>query len=149
MSLPMPAAAAVADCAALLLGDEAPAYLPQFEIRQAGLGRVAGGQQKAELLGWYRHRHAAGVDDTVALIALGDASPPAPLAMFDRLVPVSTMTWSVEIGPEPGRGGPDGWRLVEVVGEMMADGYAAERITIWSDDGTPLMTARQNVAVFG
>ena len=82
-------------------------------------------------------------------MALGDVSPPAPMALFDRLVPVSTMMWSFEIGPEPGRGGLGGWRLVEVVADTLVDGYAAERITIWSQDGTPLMTARQSVAIFG
>ncbi len=144
----MPVVPGPAACAALPLVS-APAYLSQFEIRPVGDGRVAGGGNKGELAGWYRHREAAQLDETVALVALGDASPPAPLAMMDRLVPVSTMTWSVEVGIDPGRGGADGWRYVELRGDMVAQGYGAERINVWSEDGTLLLTGRQSVAVFG
>ncbi len=147
-ALPMPAIPEPDACPALTEASDAPRYLAQFDARLAGSGRLGGEGPIADILAWVRHREAVGVDATVALVALGDASPPAPLAMLDRVVPISTILWSVEIGPDPGRGGAGGWRLLHLVGDMIAEGYAAERITVWSEDGEPLMTARQSVAIF-
>ncbi len=147
-ALPMPEVPAPDMCGALLSA-EAPAFIAHFDARLALPGGFGSGSEAAEITAWFRHREADGLDPAVALVTLGDASPPAPLAMVDRFLPVSTMMWSVELGPDPGRGTPGGWRLFQLVGDAIADGYAAERITIWSEDGTPLMTARQSVAVFG
>ncbi len=147
-ALPMPAVPPPEECGVLLEG-LAPAFIGHFDARLALPGGFGSGSPTAEITAWFRHRDADGVNPAVALVALGDASPPAPLAMVERFIPVSTMMWSVELGPDPGRGSPGGWRLVRLVGDVVAEGYAAERITIWSEDGTPLMTARQSVAVFG
>lgn len=147
-ALPMPPVPPPGACPALLGSGDGPVFLQHFDARATGDARFGGGRAEPEISAWFRHRDAAGVDAVVALIALGDVSPPAPLVMLDRLVPISTMTWSLELGPEPDRGGGGGWRLLELVGEVIADGYAAERITIWAEDGTPLMTARQSVAIF-
>ncbi len=146
-ALPMPTVPPPEACPALLGSGERPVFLQHFDARATGEARFGAGHPEPTITAWFRHRDAAGVDAVVALIALGDVSPPAPLVMLDRLVPISTMTWALELGPQPARGG-GGWRLIELVGELIADGYAAERITIWAEDGTPLMTARQSVAIF-
>ncbi len=147
-ALPMPAVPPPHACPALLGSGERPVFLQHFDARATGQARFGAGHPEPAITAWFRHRDAAGIDPVVALIALGDVSPPAPLVMLNHMVPVSTMTWALELGPEPGQGGAGGWRLLELVGEVIADGYAAERITIWAEDGTPLMTARQSVAIF-
>ncbi len=149
IALPMPQVPAPASCDAVAFGGMGPAFLSNFEFLPAGPSRFGSGGAEARMTAWCRHRHGDGIDPAVALVTLGDVSPPAPLVLMTELVPVSTMTWSVELGTDPGHGGNGGWRLVELVGEMIAEGYAAERIAIWAEDGTPLMTARQSVAVFG
>ncbi len=145
-ALTMPAVEPPEACPPLLGPGEGPAYLAQFEMRAAGPERLGGGGRTAEIIAWTRLRDPQGVDPTVALVTLGDASPPAPLALLDRVVAVSTMTWAMEFGTAPREAG--GWRLLALKGEMVADGYAAERIDIWGEDGTPLLASRQSVAVF-
>lgn len=147
-ALLMPAVPPPQDCPDLLGSGDGPVFLQHFDARATGEARFGAGHAEPAITAWFRHRDAAGVDAVVALIALGDVSPPAPLVMLDRLVPVSTMTWALELSPAPDHGGAGGWRLLQLVGEAIADGYAAERITIWAEDGTPLMTARQSVAIF-
>ena len=44
--------------------------------------------------------------------------------------------------------GDDGWRLMKSRADTILQGYSAQDMAVWDRAGTPLIVARQNVAVF-
>jgi acyl-CoA thioesterase len=125
----------------------APAFTCQFDGRIAGGARPVSGTDKPELVLWVRHRDHAAPDDVTSIIALGDVAPPAAMTMFTTLAPVSTVNWSIDVFGDRHIG--SGWHLVRVEAETVAEGYSSQRMTLWDAAGTPVLAARQTVAIFG
>ncbi len=125
-----------------------PNFMSHFEGRLASGGAPLTGSSLPEMLVWLRHRDAAAPGTLVSLMALADALPPASFATFTEGVPISTMTWAVDMldaHPES----ETGWWLVHSEAETIHQGYSAQSSVIWHPDGRPVMAARQNVAIFG
>ena len=97
---------------------------------------------------WLRHRDPDAPVSTVALVALADAPPPASIVKFKKFAPISTMTWSMDMLTDKLET-EGGWWLVRTTAETLADGYSSQAMTVWNSARTPMMVARQNVAVFG
>jgi len=125
----------------------APRFTGHFEARIAGGAPPFSGAAKPECLAWLRHRDQSAPDDITSLMALGDALPPAAMAMFAKFAPFSTITWFVDILSDRISGA--GWRLMHVEAETVADGYSSQRMVLWDASGAPVLTARQNIAIFG
>ena len=66
----------------------APRFAGHFEARIAGGALPVSGAAKPEYLAWLRHRDPSAPNDITSLIALGDAMPPAALAMFAKFAPI-------------------------------------------------------------
>jgi len=125
-----------------------PNFMSHFEGRLAAGGAVLSGSPSPDMLVWLRHRDAAASGNLVSLMALADALPPASFALFTEGVPISTMTWAVDMldaHPES----ETGWWLVHSAAETIHEGYSAQTAVIWHPSGRPVMAARQNVAIFG
>lgn len=116
-----------------------------FEMKLAAGGRPASGGDP-QLLVWSRLREEEGVEPLIALIALADALPPPALAMLDGWVPVSTVTWAVDLFQPVDRGG---WHLLQSVAEQTGEGYSLQGMNLWNDQGRRVIAARQVVAIFG
>ncbi|WP_033920016.1 thioesterase family protein [Sphingomonas sp. 37zxx] len=102
----------------------------------------------AEWLRWLRLRERGGVDPLVELLAIGDALPPAAFRLFDAPVPISSLSWIVNIlTPAPAT--DDGWWLLHAKADRAVDGYSSQRMTIWNAAGEPVVEAMQGVAIFG
>lgn len=125
----------------------APRFSQHFDARFAGGARAVSGADKPELLLWLRHRDGTAPDDIASLIALGDVPPPAAMTMFATPAPISTVTWSLDVLGDKIAGA--GWHLIHVEAETVEDGYATQRMTLWDQNGAPMLAARQSVAVFG
>lgn len=134
--------------------DQAPDFFPvgggpnftqQFEFKTAG-GTPIGRPGPPDFLVWIRHKDPA-ARSLAALIALADALPPAAITLFPERAPISTMTWSLDVLAEAPTE-DDGWRLMKSRADTALEGYSAQDMAVWSSDGTPLIVARQNVAVF-
>jgi hypothetical protein len=57
------------------------------------------------------------------------------------------MTWTVDVLT----GNPassSGWWLVENLAQVTREGYSAQAMTIWNDEGEPVVAMRQTVAIF-
>ena len=104
------------------------------------------GAADPELLMWVRHEDAQGIDPMVALIALADALPPASITTLTAHVPLSTITWAVDIINAPV---PDQWFLLKTSSHVAAGGYSFQDMEIWSESGELVLRGRQTVAVFG
>ncbi len=144
VDLPAPAVPAPEACELFIPEGAGPAFARQFEFRYVAGGRPLSGGPP-DFLVWIRHRDAA-ARSLAAMVALADALPPPALSVFDQFAPISTMTWSMDVlGDAPD---DDGWRLMNSRAETIREGYSAQAMTLWSRDGTPLIAARQTVAVF-
>jgi hypothetical protein len=38
---------------------------------------------------------------------------------------------------------------MQVEAETISDGYSSQRMVLWDTSGTPVLIARQNIAIFG
>jgi acyl-CoA thioesterase len=125
-----------------------PNFMSHFEGHLAGGQFPLSGHTPPEMLVWVRHRDRTTPDDLVSLIAVADALPPTSFAAFTEAVPISTMTWSIDI-LDPAPHSASGWWLIHNLAETIREGYSAQTTLIWNDAGHLMMSARQNVAIFG
>lgn len=125
-----------------------PNFMHHFEGRLA-LGvppRTAGAKPRMTV--WLRHHDEGDESSLVRLLALADALPPAALILSADPMPISTMTWSIDmLDAQPFSA--TGWWLVQATADTSREGYSAQSTVIWSPDGKPVLIARQNVAIFG
>ena len=143
--LPMPAATALADAPDFFPRGAGPNFTQQFEFKLAG-GTPIGTPGAPDFLVWIRHKDPAS-RSLAALVALADALPPPAVTLFPERAPISTMTWSLDVLGEPSAD-DDGWRLMKSRADTVLEGYSAQDMAVWDSAGTPLIVARQNVAVF-
>lgn len=123
---------------------QAPVFLQNFDIRPAGGSAPFSGSDNAEIVWWVKHQHADGLDPVLALVALGDALPPAAVAGLREPAAVSSVNWFFDITAVP-RGD---WFLMRSFSEHAANGYSSQQMDIWDESGNRVMTGRQTVAIF-
>ncbi|WP_295976266.1 thioesterase family protein [uncultured Xanthomonas sp.] len=122
-----------------------PAFVANFDMRLAGGALPLSAAADPELLVWARHRDAAGVDPSVALVALGDCLPPAAMTCFTAPAPVSSMTWTLDF-PQPASAGD--WFLLRSASLHAEDGYSLQDMQIWDSAGRLVLWGRQTVALY-
>lgn len=122
-------------------------FTSHFHGKLAGGHMPMSGADTPEMLIWLKHKDSNLRATTVALLALADAPPPAAIVRFPAPAPLSTMTWSLDCLTDD-ISSDDGWFLVRTRAETITDGYSSQTMTIWNSAGKPLVSARQNIAVF-
>lgn len=122
-----------------------PAFLSNFEVRFAGKSLPVSGSDNPELIAWVRHRDATGVDPAVAVLALADCLPPATMVSFTEFKPASSVTWSVDFA-RPAV--PGEWFLLRSSSQRAAGGYSYQTMEIWDEQGAPVASGSQTVAIF-
>lgn len=152
-SCPMPAVVAPHQAAPFPSPDNAPQFMTHFDMRIAGGDKPVSHGTSALMRIWVRHKdnraERAGRGGLMnALLALADALPPAIITNMPVLAPLSSMTWQVDILCHAPVLSPDGWWLLETQAQNAADGYSAQKMMLWAEDGTPVLAGRQAVAVF-
>ena len=116
-----------------------------FDLRLAeGSALLSGGPQAFTV--WVRFREPQNVDATTALLALGDSLPPAAMASFPEMAPISTMTWSIDLIDQPAN--VDGWHLLRSTSEQTQNGYSTQTMDLWDASGRHLAAGRQLIAIF-
>jgi acyl-CoA thioesterase len=128
-----------------------PKYTQHFEAFQAGGAKPVSSAVTPEIILWLRHRDPEAMNTLAGLMALGDAPPTAAYTMLSAPVPVSSVTWSIEVvdAMAATREPEDEWYLLRTVGEDVRDGYSVQDMALWTHGGTLLLLARQTVAIFG
>lgn len=104
--------------------------------------------KRPDLAWWLRPKDREGLDPMVALMLTGDALPPGVMPLLDTWVPVSSMTWIVNL-LTPAPASRDGWMLVRSTGNYAEAGCSSQEMTIWNADGVALSTGMQSIALFG
>jgi acyl-CoA thioesterase len=130
-----------------LFGARKPAFTVHLDQRRAGGEPLGGGADRGDLLIWVRHATSV-APSPAALVMLGDALPPASMPRFTGPAIISTMTWAFDLFT-PEQCGGTGWHLIRSTDDGVGDGYAGQAMSVWAECGTPIMIARQSVAIFG
>lgn len=147
-AVPMPDVRAPEDYPDFFRGGLGPSFSKNFNVRLAYGAVPVSGADTPDLGLWMRHDDADAPIDATALLALGDAPPPAAMSLLKTPGPISSMTWYVdfltaEIETE------DRWFFARHVADTAENGYSSQSMTLWNRHGAPIMLARQMIAVFG
>lgn len=124
-----------------------PVFTQKFDMRPVGGPTIDMGQDQADILTWVRFVDAPQCDPAVALLALGDALPPAALSLFTQFGPISSMNWTVHMltdSPET----RDGWWLLHNHSRYTRSGFSVQEMMLWNRDGEPIARGGQGVGVF-
>ncbi|WP_299322880.1 thioesterase family protein [Parasphingopyxis sp.] len=115
-----------------------------FEYRESRHPDVEG---KPRFTRWMRLRERDGLDPMIELMAMGDALPPAAVALQSRGAPVSSITWFANV-LEPKPVTENGWWIVQTDSDMARHGNSSQYNGLWASDGTPVLAGMQSVALF-
>lgn len=124
-----------------------PAFTSQFDMRPINGPPPGPDNSEASHCFWVRFATPTSAPADVALLALGDALPPAAMRLFPLPGPVSSMNWTVQMLADDPRT-DDGWWLLQSRSDHVANGFAMQHMTLWNRAGEPVMTGYQTVAIF-
>ncbi|HET9630291.1 MAG TPA: thioesterase family protein [Novosphingobium sp.] len=134
------------ECPVRIVPDDAPAvFLRRFESRLIGAMSDYGQSSHAR---WLRLLDRTDVDPEAELLAMADWLLPGAANLNGRLLPVSSMTWHINL-IRPATASSDGWWLARVRALHAAEGISTEQSSVWDRDGNLAAIAHQAVAVFG
>ncbi|MBI1401045.1 thioesterase family protein [Hyphomonas sp.] len=125
-----------------------PAFAAHFQMLLAGGYPPMSGAPAGDVSIWMRHRDPKTPSDAIALLALGDAPPPAAMSLFTQPARISSMTWMAEFLTETFET-EDRWFLARHVAQTARYGYSSQAMTMWNSKREPVMVGRQTIAVFG
>ncbi len=124
-----------------------PVFTQHFDMRPSTGPNLIMGQDSADLLTWVRFCEEPVCDPAVALLALGDALPPAALKLMRVFGPVSSMNWTLQmLCDAPAT--DDGWWLLRSTTHYARQGFSAQDMTIWNRTGQPIAIGGQGVALY-
>jgi len=149
---PIPVCTAPSESPAFFDADDAPQFARNFDSGRAGGARLLGGvASDPEYLVWLRHRDRKAARHLPGLIALADVLPPAAFAMGEKRIPISTISWGIDVvDAQAALNADDGtWFLSQTVGQDLRDGYASQDMAMWNERGELVLMGRQVVAIFG
>ena len=96
---------------------------------------------------WLRLAERDGIDPMIELMVMGDALPPAAVALQSRGAPVSSINWFANI-LEPAPVTENGWWLLRTESDLVRHGNSSQQMGLWSTDGTAVLAGMQSVALF-
>jgi acyl-CoA thioesterase len=100
-----------------------------------------------DFLRWVRLKERDGLHPMVELMAIGDALPPAAMALFEKPGPISSMTWQINLlNTEPAT--TDGWWLSRSTADLARHGSSSQIMQVWNADRDLVITGMQSVAIF-
>lgn len=95
-----------------------------------------------------RLKTPSAVDAEIELLAVADLLPPPALFNLPEIVPLSSMSWQIDL-MAPARRSADGrWRLKNEA-EMHDRGLSTQRMWMWDGAGRLVASGRQLVTLFG
>ena len=148
--MPMPDVPAPTDIQSFFDPDRPrPGFSRNFDMRIALGGRPISGSKEKSIGLWMRPLDPDTPQDATAILAIGDAPPPAAMSMFSEPIRISSMTWMAEFMTDNIRTDADGWYFAQHTTQLAKDGYSSQSMRLWNRDGEPILVGRQTIAVFG
>jgi acyl-CoA thioesterase len=130
-------------------GPGSPAFTQHIDFHLTTEGLPFHGHEVPELGGWMRFGTAPGTMTKSHLVCLIDAWPPAPVAYYEQVVPLSTVSWGIHFAePLDGVLGEDFLGYLARV-NFFKDGFGSTSADIWAADGRLLAKSYQTFLIFG
>lgn len=146
--LAMPEAAAPEMLEPIPASKYRPEFTRHFDMRPTSGPRIVTKQDKAEMLTWVRFNENPACHPAVALLALGDALPPAALHLFHEFGPISSMNWTVNMLVDTPITDADGWWLLSATSRYARGGFSVQDMIIWNRAGQAVVSGSQAVAIY-
>jgi len=148
--LPAPQAPPPAECELLTppaLQPFVPNFFNRFETRLIEGGRPMSGHDQGYIRAWSRHHDPASREGIASLLTLGDVLPPAAIALFKKMGPISSVNWIFTcLSDAPVT--EDGWWHVESRLSAAQGGYSTQVMRIWNTQGELVIEGQQCIAMF-
>ena len=125
-----------------------PEFTGHFDMRPTNGPRLLTQQDKAEMLTWVRFNENPACHPAIALLALGDALPPAALHLFREFGPISSMNWTVNMLADTPTTDSDGWWLLWASSRYARGGFSVQDMMIWNRAGEAVVSGSQGVAIY-
>ncbi len=126
-----------------------PGFTQNFDMLMASGGRPVSGSAEKSIGLWMRHLDPDAPQDATAVLAIGDAPPPAAMSMLSVPSRISSMTWMAEFMTDSISTDPEGWFYAQHTAQLSKDGYSSQSMRLWNRQGEPILVGRQTIAVFG
>lgn len=148
--MPMPDARAPEEIESFFDKDRPrPGFTQNFDMLMASGGRPVSGSSEKSIGLWMRHVDPDAPQDATAVLAIGDAPPPAAMSMLSVPSRISSMTWMAEFMTDSISTDPEGWFYAQHTAQLSKDGYSSQSMRLWNRQGEPILVGRQTIAVFG
>lgn len=148
--MPMPNVPAPEDIESFFdKGRPRPGFTQNFDMLLATGGRPVSGSDDPAIGLWMRHLDPKTPQDATAILAIGDAPPPAAMSMLKVPGRISSMTWMAEFMTDNIQTDPEGWYFAQHTAQLAKDGYSSQSMRLWNRYGQPILVGRQTIAVFG
>ncbi|MEL6826860.1 MAG: thioesterase family protein [Pseudomonadota bacterium] len=148
--MPMPAARTPEEIDSFFAsGMPRPGFTQNFDMLLATGGRPISGSDETSIGLWMRHLDSDTPQDATAILAIGDAPPPAAMSMLKAPSRISSMTWMAEFMTDNIQTDPDGWYFAQHTAQLAKSGYSSQSMRLWNRHGEPILVGRQTIAVFG
>ena len=124
-----------------------PPFVRHFDMRPTTGPRFAWKSEVGEYLTWVRFVEEPTCHPAIALLAMGDALPPAAMALFSEFGPISSMNWTVNMLT----GDPktdDGWWLLSAKTGYARGGLSVQDMMLWNRAGEPVLSGSQAIAIY-
>jgi len=126
-----------------------PGFSQNFDMLIATGDRPISGSKEKSIGLWMRHLDPDTPQNATAILAIGDAPPPAAMSMLAVPSRISSMTWMAEFMTDDISTDPDGWYFAQHTAQLAKDGYSSQSMRLWNRAGEPILVGRQTIAVFG
>ena len=130
-------------------GTPRPGFTQNFDMLLATGGRPISGSDETSIGLWMRHLDPNTPQDATAILAIGDAPPPAAMSMLKTPSRISSMTWMAEFMTDDIQTDSDGWYFAQHTAQLAKSGYSSQSMRLWNRHGEPILVGRQTIAVFG
>ncbi|STZ76596.1 acyl-CoA thioesterase [Bergeriella denitrificans] len=131
-----------------LNGLELP-FLRDLDLRWAEGAEAFSGAEQASFGAYTRLRNQSGAFTLPHLLVLADGFPPAPSVLLNRIAPMSSLTWTLELLHELENISMDDFWQYRVETDHAAEGYGHTEAKMWDAHGNLTLISRQTVTVFG
>lgn len=125
-----------------------PEFTQHFDMRPVDGPKLKIRQDRAEMLTWVRFNETPQCHPAVALLALGDALPPAAFHLFHEFGPISSMNWTVNMLTGAPATDDDGWWLLSAVSRYARSGMSVQDMMIWNRAGQAVVSGSQAIAIY-
>lgn len=124
-----------------------PAFSEHFDMRPIQGARFPSRGSEPIWTTWVRFTQEPACDPAVAMLAMGDALPPAAMALFHEYGPISSMNWTVNmLSSQPQT--DDGWWLLVNNCHYARGGLSVQDMIIYNRAGEAMVSGSQAVAVY-